>query len=178
MPRDIETMSRILQDLQVLGFQCLGGDQPRIDARESAVSLAGILHHLVMTSFTKLSIVMKSNTPIHPNRIFMHSLLETRLSLSQVLGLYRFNRKLQLPEAIFENEIMPDLIDPGLLNRSHRCDINAFVQTLFHILPLRLMILAWPNDDPIVSKLRLLFAQMSGREVTSAASLSRICEPH
>jgi ubiquitin C-terminal hydrolase len=73
---------------------------------------------------------------------------------------------------------MPDLIGPGLLNRSHLCYINAFVQTLFHILPLRLMILAWPNDNPIGTEFRLLFAQMSRHEVTSAASLSRICELH
>jgi hypothetical protein len=107
----------------------------------------------------------------------MYWLLGTRMVLPRFLVLYRFNRKLQLPEATFENEIMPYLIGPGLLNRSHLCWINAFVQRVFHILALRLIILAWPNDDPIGTELRLLFARISRCEVTSAASLSLICEP-
>jgi hypothetical protein len=99
MPRDIETMSRILQDPRVFGFNCLGGDQPRINASEAPVSLVTILHHLVATSFTKLSLVMKLNPAIHPGRIFMHALLGTRLLFPRFFVLYRFNRKFQLPEA-------------------------------------------------------------------------------
>jgi hypothetical protein len=39
------------------------------------------------------------------------------------------------------------------------------------------LILAWPNYDPIVSKRRVLFANMSQNQVTSVVSLSTVCEP-
>jgi ubiquitin C-terminal hydrolase len=70
-----------------------------------------------------------------------------------------------------------EVIAPGLFNPSHTCYINAFVQVLFHIIPLKLMILAWPNADQTVSKVRLLFASMSQHHVIDAVSLSTICEP-
>jgi hypothetical protein len=70
-----------------------------------------------------------------------------------------------------------EVIAPGLFNRSHTCYISAFVQVLFHIIPLKLMILTWPNADQTVSKTRLLFARLSQRHVTDAVSLSTICEP-
>jgi hypothetical protein len=177
IPRDTETLWRILQDPQVLIFNCLGGDSLPINTIGAPVSLATILHRSVANSVMKLSMAMKS-TAIHPARIFVHLLFETRVRLSRFLVLYRFHRTFQAPEAAFENQIMRDLIGPGLLNGSYRCYINAFVQKLFHILPLRLLILAWPYDDPIICELRLLFAEMSNHERTSAIFLSRICEPH
>jgi hypothetical protein len=70
-----------------------------------------------------------------------------------------------------------EVIAPGLFNPFHSCYINAFVQVLFHILPLKLMILAWPNADQTVSKVHLLFAGMSQQLVTNAVSLSTVCEP-
>jgi hypothetical protein len=65
---------------------------------------------------------------------------------------------------------------PGLFNPSHAWDINAFVQVLFHIVSLKLMILVWPNADQTVSKVRLLFASVPQHHVNHAVSLSTICE--
>jgi hypothetical protein len=65
------------------------------------------------------------------------------------------------PELISIFQMIQEVTGLGLTNPSHPCYINAFAQTLFHILPLRLIILVWPNCDPQVSQLCVLFADMS-----------------
>jgi hypothetical protein len=69
-----------------------------------------------------------------------------------------------------------EVIAQGLFNPSPICDINAFVQVLFHIIPLKFMILAWPNCDQTVSKIRVLLARMSQHHITNAVPLLTICE--
>jgi hypothetical protein len=71
------------------------------------------------------------------------------------------------------NEVMR----PGLINPRDACDVNAFMQLLFHILPLRLLIVAWPNRDRIISTLPLMFVAMSQDQIIDAVSLSTVCEP-
>jgi hypothetical protein len=39
------------------------------------------------------------------------------------------------------------------------------------------MIVAWPNRDPIISALRLMFVAMSQNRPIDAVSLSTVCEP-
>jgi hypothetical protein len=39
------------------------------------------------------------------------------------------------------------------------------------------MIVAWPNRDPIISALRLMFVAMSQNQSIDAVSLSTVCEP-
>jgi hypothetical protein len=39
------------------------------------------------------------------------------------------------------------------------------------------MIVAWPNRDPIISVLRLMFVAMSQNRPIDAVSLSTVCEP-
>jgi hypothetical protein len=38
-----------------------------------------------------------------------------------------------------------EVIIPGLINPRDACYGNGFMHLFFHILPLRLLILAWPN---------------------------------
>jgi hypothetical protein len=73
--------------------------------------------------------------------------------------------------------MIDEVIGPGLINPRNICYVNAFVQLLFHILPLRLMIVAWPNHDPIISKLRLMFVAMSQNRPVDAVLLSTVFEP-
>jgi hypothetical protein len=40
------------------------------------------------------------------------------------------------------------------------------------------MIVAWPNPDPIISALRLMFVAMSQNRPIDAVSLSTVCEPY
>jgi hypothetical protein len=70
-----------------------------------------------------------------------------------------------------------EVIGPGLINPRNTCYVNSFMQLLFHILPLRLMIVAWPNRDPIMSPLRLMFVAMPQNRPIDAVSLSPVCEP-
>jgi hypothetical protein len=73
--------------------------------------------------------------------------------------------------------MIDEVIGPGLINPRNTWYVNAFVQLFFHILPLRLMIVVWPNRDPIISALRLMFVAMSQNRPIDAVSLSAICEP-
>jgi hypothetical protein len=63
------------------------------------------------------------------------------------------------------------------VNPRNTCYVDAFAQFLFHILLLRLMVIAWPNSDPIISALRLMFVAMSQNRPINAVSLSTVCEP-
>jgi hypothetical protein len=52
-----------------------------------------------------------------------------------------------------------------------------FVQLIYHIIPLGLMIVAWPNRHPIISALRLMSVAMSQNQPIDAVLLSTVCEP-
>jgi hypothetical protein len=67
----------------------------------------------------------------------------------------------QSPELISIFQMIQEVTGLGLTNPSHLCYISTFAQPLFHILPLRLIILGWPNCDPQVSQHCILFADMS-----------------
>jgi hypothetical protein len=56
--------------------------------------------------------------------------------------------------------------------------VNAFMQLLFHVLPLRLLIIAWPNRDLLISALHLMFVSIPQDRVIDAVSSSTVCEPH
>jgi hypothetical protein len=73
--------------------------------------------------------------------------------------------------------MIDEVIRPGLLNPRDACYVNAIMQLLFHILPLRLLILASPNQDLIISALHLMFVAMSQDRLIDVVSLSTACEP-
>jgi hypothetical protein len=50
------------------------------------------------------------------------------------------------------------------------------MQLLFHILPLKLLIVAWPNRNLIIFALHLMLVAMSQDRFMDAASLSTTCE--
>jgi hypothetical protein len=110
--------------------------------------------------------------------IFTQSLEESRLLLARFIVLYRMHSQKQLHGPFSQFDMIHQVIGPGLRNLGHACYITAFLPVLFHMPPLRLLILAWPNSDPIVGKLRGVFAHMGKRELTNAISLEEICEPH
>jgi hypothetical protein len=73
--------------------------------------------------------------------------------------------------------MIDEIIRPGLVNPRDAYNVNAFMQLLFHILPLTLLIVAWPNRDLILSALHLMFIAMSQDRFIDAVSRSTICEP-
>jgi hypothetical protein len=111
--------------------------------------------------------VTKSSSWFMCNRMLIPSLIETQILRSRFLVLFRSQR----------SEIMNNLIAPGLCNTSETCYMNAFLQTFYHIRPLSRLIVACPNRDPTVSKLRHLFVSMSQHQLTDAISLAAICKP-
>jgi hypothetical protein len=73
--------------------------------------------------------------------------------------------------------MIDEVIRPGFINPWDVCYVHAFVQLLFHILPIRLLIVAWPNQDLIISARYLMFVAMSQDRLSDAVSLSTVCEP-
>jgi ubiquitin C-terminal hydrolase len=77
-----------------------------------------------------------------------------------------------------QGDMIDDVIGPGLSNPGQFCYLNPLVQTLFHILPLRLLVVGWPNGQPTITKLRAVFVVMAQGKMTSAISMEQICEEH
>jgi hypothetical protein len=73
--------------------------------------------------------------------------------------------------------MIDEVVGLGLINPRNACYVDAFVQLLFHIRPLKVMVVAWPNHDPIISALRLIFVAMSQDRLIDVVSLSIVCEP-
>jgi hypothetical protein len=63
-------------------------------------------------------------------------------------------------------------IKPSFINPRDICYVKAFMQLFFHVLPLKLLIVAWPNRDRIISALHLMFVAMSQDRLIDAVSLS------
>jgi hypothetical protein len=51
------------------------------------------------------------------------------------------------------------------------------MQLLFRTLPLKLMIVAWPNRDSIISAVRLMLVAVFQNRPIDAMSLYTVCEP-
>jgi hypothetical protein len=73
--------------------------------------------------------------------------------------------------------MIDNVIGPGLINPKNTRYVRAFVPLLYHILPLKLLIVAWPNRDPIIFALRLMFVAMSQNWLIDTGSPSTVCEP-
>jgi Na+-transporting NADH:ubiquinone oxidoreductase subunit NqrA len=73
--------------------------------------------------------------------------------------------------------MIDEVIRPGLIDPRDACYVHAFMQILFHILPRRFLIFAWPNRDLIISALHLMFVAMAQDRPINVASLSTVCEP-
>jgi hypothetical protein len=73
--------------------------------------------------------------------------------------------------------MIDEVVRPGLLNPRDTCYVNAFMQILFQCLPRKVLIVAWPNRDRIISALHLMFVAMSHNRFIDAVSLSAVCEP-
>jgi hypothetical protein len=172
-PLNPEIMSIILEDQQPLRFDCLGDMPPG-----PSVPVATVHHRVIQTCCAKFLLMMNAQSGIRAKRIFMDSFFESRILLLRFVALYRAFRQNKFPESRFQAQMIDGLFGPGLINPMCTCYINAFVQILLHILPLKFMMIAWPIPDAIVSKLRLLFVAMSQGRITGTVSLSTVYEPH
>jgi hypothetical protein len=69
------------------------------------------------------------------------------------------------------------LVSVGLLNRDGSCYVNAFLQVLFHVSPLRSLILRLGRDDPLLRRLRSIFSEMARGNLICPADIGMIVEP-
>jgi hypothetical protein len=102
-------------------------------------------------------------------RPFVHSLFETRILLFWFLATYRVYRQYHIRQ-LPQSHMIDEVIKPGLINRRDACYVDAFMQLLFHVLPLRSLIVAWPNRDLIIAALHLIFFAMSQDRLIDAVS--------
>jgi hypothetical protein len=86
---------------------------------------------------------------------------------------YRQCHVRQSPQSHMINEV----IRYGLVNLGDAYYVHALMRLLFHIIPLRLLIVTWSNRDRIISTLHLMFVAMSQDRLIDAVSLSTVCEP-
>jgi hypothetical protein len=70
-----------------------------------------------------------------------------------------------------------EVIRPGLINPRDTRYADAFMQLHFHIRSLKLSIVAWPNQDLIISALHLMLVAMSQDRFIDTVSLSTVCKP-
>jgi hypothetical protein len=89
---------------------------------------------------------------------------------------YRVYRQCHIRQS-WQSHVIDEVPRPGLINPRDACYVNVLMQLLFHILPLRLLIVAWPNRHPIISALHLMFVAMSQDRLIDVVSLSTVCEP-
>jgi hypothetical protein len=73
--------------------------------------------------------------------------------------------------------MIDEVIRPGFVNPRDVCYGNVLMQLLFHLLPQKLLIVAWPNRDLIISALHLMFVALAQDRPIDAVSLSTVCEP-
>jgi hypothetical protein len=176
IPLNIEIMSRILEDQQVLRFDCLGNFFPQIAISGLSVPVATLLRWVLSTCRAKFVLVPDKRLPFRMKRPFVNSLFETRVLLSQFLVTYRVYWQYHIRQSS-QSHMINEVIRPGLVNPRDARYVHAFMQLLFHILRLRLLIVAWPNRDPIISALHLMFVAMSQDRLIDAVPLSTVCEP-
>jgi ubiquitin C-terminal hydrolase len=160
----------LIENQEALRFNCLG-------SIVNSVPVATIFHRLLEDRTAKFLMTMQSPSLICARTSFMELLLGTQILFSRFLVLHRIQPQIETILAMRPSTLPEEVFGSGIMNPSHPCYINAFVQVLFYILPLRLLVLAWPNSDPIVCALGQLFTGMSERHRVNAIALSRVCEP-
>jgi hypothetical protein len=121
-------------------LNCLGDALLGIIPFTDPVPMATVLHRALETRCENFFLTSRLKSPFRSKRIFMRSLFENRILLAQFLVLYRAYRQITIPQ----DQMIREVIAYDLFNSSHTCCISAFVQVLFHMIPLKLMILAWP----------------------------------
>jgi hypothetical protein len=150
IPRNVDTIARRLQDPRFLRLNSLGDVLPDFIPYTDPVPMATVLDRVFEPFCEEFILTSGLKLPFRSRRIFMHSLVETRIPLARFLVLYGAYRHITIPQSIPQEQMIREVIAPALFNRSHTCYISVFVQVLFSMIPLKLMILAWPNFDQTV----------------------------
>jgi hypothetical protein len=82
IPLNVQIISRIFEDQQILRFNCLGDFFPYIAISGPSVPVATILCRVFYTCCAKFILVPDKRLPFRMKRSFVHSLCETRILLS------------------------------------------------------------------------------------------------
>jgi hypothetical protein len=97
IPFNVQIMSRVLEDRQVLRFNCLGDIVPQSYISGPSVPVATLLRRVLQTCCAKFVSVIDERLPFHMKQQFMNSLFETRILLSRILVIDRVYRQCRIP---------------------------------------------------------------------------------
>jgi hypothetical protein len=82
IPLNVQIMSRILEDQQMLRFNCLGDFFPQITISGPSVPVATLLRRVLETFCAKFVLVLDKRLPFRMKLLFVNSGFETRILLS------------------------------------------------------------------------------------------------
>jgi hypothetical protein len=90
----------------------------------------------------------------------------TQVLFSRILAVWRWAKQNEGSNALnCQYHLIKN--SPRLLNTQNNCYVNAFLQLLFHIIPMQMLVLAGPGFQPSFGALQRIFQNMTaGRPVT------------
>jgi hypothetical protein len=109
-----------------------------------------------------------------PSFALMNACVVARVLLARFLAIWRYLKRI---ESLQRPLCDASDIGYGLLNTSSNCYVNAFLQVIYHITPLRRLVLSWESSDWMVRLLQRVFSSMERKRLVSPAGLAEICEP-
>jgi hypothetical protein len=115
-----------------------------------------------------------------PSMVLSHACDRAAVLCARMLVAWRCRREqVQMAAKIAGDSAVQvqTIIGTGLLNTANNCYLNAVIQVLFHLLPVRNLIMSWPGENSVAAQLRLVFMNLSRARLICPAFMSGVCEP-
>jgi hypothetical protein len=123
---NVQIMSQVLEDQQVLRFNCFGDIVPQSYISGLSVPVATFLRRVLQTRCAKFVSVTDERLPFRGKQQFMNSLFEIRILLSPFLVIYRVYHQCRVPRSS-QFQTIDEVIGPGPINPRNTCHVDAFV---------------------------------------------------
>jgi hypothetical protein len=123
---NVQIMSRVLEDQQLLRFNCLGDIVPQSYKSGPSVSVATLLCRVLQTCWAKFVSVTDERLPFHMKQQFMNSLFETRILFSRFLVIDRVYRQYRILRSL-QSQMIDEVIEADLINPRNTCSVHAFI---------------------------------------------------
>jgi hypothetical protein len=110
--------------------------------------------------------------------LLVHACDRAAVLCARILAAWRWAKEQgQSASVMGDWERVNQTIGVKLLNISDNCYINALIQGLFYLLPVRELISSWPGNQSVAAHLRSVFVNLVEAHLISPAFLGEICEP-
>jgi hypothetical protein len=116
IPLKIGLMSYVIEDQQVFSFRSRGSVLPGIDRIRARVPVATVLHRVIETCCAGFWLITKTRSILRFRRMFMQSLLESRILFSRFLLLYRVYIQIRSPEPFSQSHMIDEVVGLSVIN--------------------------------------------------------------